>query len=96
MPTIAADFDDDPQTVKDRISAAVGPHGTVSWSGDSGTFSGSGVAGGATGTLTVAANPQGGTAASMDYSLPFRLKLFAGQIDDGLRQALTAEGARLR
>ncbi len=94
MADFQVEFDSDTETTKQTLTKLISDIGELRWTGDAGTFAGSGFASGVKGDVSVA--PQGdGSLVHFGYSLPFKLKMLGGKVDSEIRKALEKKGGRV-
>ena len=94
MADFKAEFDSDKEATKETLTKLISKIGALTWDGDSGTFKGEGRASGVKGNVSVAEG-DGVTTVQFGYSLPFKLKMFGGMIDDQIRSGLEKGGGRV-
>lgn len=94
MADFTVEFDADKETTKSTLTDLISRIGVLTWSGDSGTFKGEGVAGGVKGQVSVA-EADGVTTVQFGYSLPLKLKMLGGTIDAKIRDGLQKGGGRV-
>ena len=94
MADFTAEFDTDKDTTKETLTKLISKIGVLSWDGDEGSFKGEGRAGGVKGNVAVSER-DGVTRVQFGYSLPFKLKMFGGVIDDQIRSGLEKGGGRV-
>ena len=94
MADFTAEFDSDKESTKETLTKLISKIGVLTWKGDAGTFKGEGRAGGVKGDVSVAEG-DGVTNVKFGYSLPFKLKMFGGMIDDQIRSGLEKGGGRV-
>lgn len=94
MADFQVEYDTDAETTKQTLTELMSDLGPVDWNGDRGSFKGSGIASGVKGDVSVT---QVGhlTSVQFGYSLPLKLKMLGGKIEDQIRKSIEKSGGRI-